>query len=77
MRCIRNVEEYFVPSGGGNPLPHCQLDLRASSGQPSAEAQHHSMCVMAPKKTENALCFSARLDEGDPEEVRFELALRS
>jgi hypothetical protein len=34
-------------------------------------------CVMVSKKTENALRFSARLDEGDPEEVRFELALRS
>ena len=31
-----------------------------------------SACVIVPLCTENVLRFSARLDEGAPEEVRFE-----
>jgi hypothetical protein len=33
------------------------------------------LCVIVPKKTENALHFSARLADGTPE-VRFERAVR-
>jgi hypothetical protein len=34
------------------------------------------LCVLVPKKTENALRFSARLDDGTPE-MRFDWAART
>ena len=34
-----------------------------------------SKCVLVPEYTENVLRFNARLDEGAPEEVRFEWAI--
>ena len=44
---------------GGAPATRMYSQIRAS------------VCVMVPKKTENRLRFSARLDEGTPQ-VRFE-----
>ena len=37
--------------------------------------QGQRMCVLVPGCTENVLRFSARLDEGAPEEARFERIL--